>query len=67
MEIILKGGPLDGKRVAVPAHNIQYAEWKGGKRIIYVETTEKDTVSGLTIYAFKEIQEADEAKEPSDA
>lgn len=67
MDIILKGGPLDGKRVVVPAHNIQYAEWTGGKRIVYVETTEKDTVSGLTIYAFKEIQEADGSKEAGDA
>lgn len=53
MNVLLKGGPLDGTREKVPVEARQFSTRVNGKRVVYQETTETDSATGMTIFAYR--------------
>ena len=52
MLVILKGGPIDGKRLRLRPYELTYREQLDGHMLIYAGLVEKDEASGGKIFRY---------------
>ncbi len=50
--ILLKGGPFDNHQVWMSNFPNQYTDRTTGELVVYRQTSEKDSATGLPIFAF---------------